>query len=363
MFVWTTCWVWSIALAAPQTVHDVEGATVEVGTPIRIQRSEKERHWFPHVAQMDPKRLTVTMSRAPDEINPQPVPSIYQITEDGGRTWAPPRIWPESGNSWTRLKDGTALWLSYLLTYQDETVARCRVGRSMDGVNYTWSDGTVYVAPNRFDHWEKGTASFVFHRAILERPDGGLLATMYGRFVGDASYRSILVRSTDGGTSWKWLSTIAYDPDIKGEGPCEPDLVQLADGDLFCMMRVNSAAPMYWTRSTDEGRSWCTPVRMPEEYAALSVDPDLLLLSNGMLACSAGRPNCHLMLSLDGKGTEWTRPVPVFLGPTTSYTSIVEVAPGEILYVHDVTSSGWESPKEGQFHEVRAVPVSIKLNR
>lgn len=352
--------VCGLMVAGPESVIDLGAVTVEIGAPVVIHKSDKERQWFPGVAQLEPKKLVVTIQRAADEINPDALASLFQVTEDGGRTWSEPRVWPEGGNSWVRLKDGTCLWLSYLLMFQSDTVAQCRVGRSKDGVNYTWSDETVDIAPNRFGHMEKGTASLVFHQSIVETPDGGLLATLYGRFAGDTSYRSVLAQSVDHGTTWKLLSTIAYDPTIPGEGPCEPSMVRLAHGDLFCMMRVESAKPMLWARSADNGKTWSPPKRMPEEYASLSVDPDLLILSNGILACSVGRPDCWLMLSLDGTGNEWTKPILVFHGPSTCYTHIREVAPGELLYIHDVTPAGWKEPTQGVFHEVRGVPVVIK---
>lgn len=362
MDVVSALYMCAMMMTRPETLVDLGEITVEIGTPIVVHKSDTERAWFPSVFQLQQKKLIVTIQRAEDDINPNALASLYRATEDGGRTWSEPHVWQEGGNSWVRLEDGTCLWLSYLLTFQSENVAKCRVGRSRDGVTYAWTDGAVDVAPYRFGHMKKGTASFVFHQSILEMPDESLLATLYGSFEDDASYRSIVVRSTDGGSTWNLLSTIAYDPTLQGEGACEPSMVRLANGELFCMMRVNSAKAMVWARSTDNGQTWSSLRRMPEEYASMSVDPDLIVLSNGMLACSAGRPDCWLTLSLDGTGTEWTRPVLIFQGPSTCYTTIREVAPNELLYVHDVTPAGWEKPKEGMFHEIRAVPISVRRN-
>lgn len=348
----------AVAFSVP-AVHDLGPATVETGEPVVVFKSDAHRVWFPSVLQLDAKTLVVNIGRAADEINPDAAESLRAISRDGGRTWTTPEPWTESGNSWARLKDGTCLWLSYLLIFQTEAAATCRVGRSKDGLEYVWADATVDLAPLKFAKAEKGTASLVFHQSILEMDDGSLLATMYGHATGDTSYRSVLLKSTDGGRTWGLLSTIAYDPSIEGEGPCEPSLVRLANGDLFCMMRVSSSRPMCFTHSTDSGLTWAPLTRMPETHANLSVDPDLVLLSDGVLACAAGRPDCWIMLSLDGQGREWSAPVKVYEGPTTAYSCIRETAPGELVYIHDVTPAGWETPKAGVFHEIRCVPITI----
>jgi hypothetical protein len=346
----------------PWRKYDLGDVVVKVGQSVAISRSDTGRQWFPSIAEFDCNSMVVSVQRAADEINPDAIRPVYMWTRDGGVTWSGPGTWTESGNSWTRLAGGTCLWLAYLLMYQSESVARCRVGRSRNGMDYAWSDGTVDIAPDAFSKAEKGTASIVVHRSIIELPDGRLLATMYGRFAGDQSDRSILVSSADGGTTWRLLSTIGHSPGAGGDLN-EPSAVRLANGELFCFVRSESRRPMYWARSGDDGRTWSSPQRMPDAYAALSVDPDLILLSDGMLACSAGRPGCHLMLSLDRQGEAWTRPVPVFEGPTTGYTSIRQVAPGRLMFVHDVIPAGWAEPQEGQFHEIRVVTIAISCKK
>jgi hypothetical protein len=349
-----------VAGKAAAATYDLGDVVIEVSDPVLLSKTDEGRHWFPGIVQLDRDNLIVSITRSADEINPDAIKSVRQSSKDGGRTWSEPEAWKEDGNSWLRLKDGTCLWLSYLLMYQSASVARLRIGRSRDGLAYTWAEGTVDVSPHKFSPAAKGTASIVVHRSILEMPDGALLATMYGRFAGDPLDRSILASSTDGGTTWKFLSTIGFDPNVGGEGLNEPCMVRLANGELFCFMRNVSGKPMYSARSTDGGKTWSPPQRMPDEYAALSVDPDLVLMSDGTPACSAGRPGCHVMFSLDGAGKTWTKPVTIFTGSSTSYTSIREVAPGRLFFLHDVTPAGWEVPKKGQFHEVRGAFVTLR---
>jgi len=118
---------------------------------------------------------------------------------------------------------------------------------------------------------------------------------------------------------------------------------------------------MHAVRSSDGGKSWTAPVKLAS-YTA-SVFPDLVLMSNGMLACSFGRPGCHLMFSVNGKGEQWTERATIFEGPSTCYTAIREVAPGKLLYVHDVVPAGWKKLASGQFNEIRGVFVTVMKTR
>ena len=332
---------------------------VHVGEPFVISKSTGH-HWFPTLKQVRPEHLFVGIWAAADAaMSEQAIHTVGVWTCDGGRTWGEPvsfRGKQAGGHSWIRRNDGTCVWLSYFTRTIDEKTATCNVGRSQDGRTYSWSEGKV-TFPQAVNAWKDGNSQMVFARSILQRSDGALLASMYGRFVGDKRYRSILVRSTDGGVNWQYFSTMAYDPNADGEGLCEPSVIELAGGDLFCIMRIGSGKPMYAVRSSDGGSTWTTPVRLGPHTA--SVFPDLVLMSNGILACSFGRPGCHLMFSVDGKGDRWTKRTTIFEGSSTSYTAIREVAPGRLLYVHDVVPAGWNQLKPGQFNEIRGVFVTV----
>jgi hypothetical protein len=65
-----------------------------------------------------------------------------------------------------------------------------------------------------------------------------------------------------------------------------------------------------------------------------SVCADLVMMSNGILACSYGRPCGNLMLSADG-GRTWTAHHNVTVAPGFNYAGIAEVRPGRLLYMHD----------------------------
>jgi len=186
---------------------------------------------------------------------------------------------------------------------------------------------------------------------MLELPDGRLLATLYGYFEGDTvpitgfkptegffKYRTLLVESRDQGASWSLVSTVAYDPSIGQESFCEPALLRLADGELICIMRTGyTHDPMYLCRSRDDGKTWTKPV----STGLRGVDPRLLLVSNGLVACAYGvkeyegnRRERRIMFSSDG-GRTWFHNTIVFAGYGGSYPDAIELEPGKLLYVYD----------------------------
>ena len=209
-----------------------------------------------------------------------------------------------------------------------------------------------------------GTASTPW-RNIVEMPDGALLATIEGNFhsdrvvpvghrnrdefPGDEPYklRTAIVRSTDNGESWDYVSTVARpteDDDAVGEGYGEPSFTLLDNGDLFCIMRSGNYTPLYSARSTDGGNTWEGPV-----YTGLErgLDPCLIKLADGRLLCCygvrypAGSPGgpgeegmgsalIRLAISEDGSGREWVETT-IGVGIGSSYPTIYEVEPNLIF--------------------------------
>lgn len=142
------------------------------------------------------------------------------------------------------------------------------------------------------------------------------------------------------------------------------------DGDIFCIMRTGSGEPLYQARSSDGGKTWSKP----EPTGAKGVDPDLIVLDDGTMACSYGRvqprkeiepsastyPNLSasmgncIMFSTDG-GATWTAHTKVYIGPSTGYTGIEEVRPNEILYAFDTLGYGWHP-----YNTIRVAAIEVR---
>lgn len=182
----------------------------------------------------------------------------------------------------------------------------------------------------------------LFMRSIVEAKDGALLAIMCGWFDTDINEspvkgqryrRSFLCRSADQGRSWEYYSTIAYKPNWGSEGWNEGSLRRLPDGNLIAAVRCGSDSsvwkdnPLCLFFSEDDGLTWSSPHRSGID----GVYPSLAVMSNGLLACSYGRPGAKIMFSMD-YGRTWINHTSISPERYSGYSWIVEVAPGELLY-------------------------------
>lgn len=271
--------------------------------------------------------------------------SMRWMSPDDGATWQKPDTLLVNGMG-TLLRDGRAVTLA------------CWGPKAN-------AEGAYPITSLFFDGGGKGalkkvsgllTMPFVmkphYHRSLIELPDGALIATIYGTKEGDKKYTSALIKTVDGGKTWHLLSVIAHSEEIGREGFCEPALVRLDNGDLFCALRVGG--PLHTTRSTDDGKTWSEP----KIVAPHGVDPALVLLSNGILALSYGRPDVSLILSVDGTGEAWTEPYVAYRGPGCHYTSLVEGINGDLLLFFG--QSGFNNtPGLGPLNMMRMARISL----
>ncbi len=191
----------------------------------------------------------------------------------------------------------------------------------------------------------------MYHARIVELTDGSLLFSTYGRFHKDApgyAYgsfrktkdRTFVMRSTDKGKTWRYLSTVAFDLWAKRRvlGFDEPEMVMLADGLLLCFLRADVewmdwSGPMYLSFSNDNGQSWCHA----ETITEFGVCPYAKVLDNGVIAVVYGRPGNNLMFSSD-RGQTWVGHFRIYDGPAAAdagnYCALEEVAPNQLLVVY-----------------------------
>ncbi len=303
------------------------------------------------------------------------------ISSDKGKTWKR-TTWPDDSACVAVLSDGTVLAMNYMKDVRKVAPGKFTYPRWISRDHWKNWEGPL-MTPVSIPQGTGGTGDDMhpfngplFWRSIIELPNGRLLATMYGYFEGDTvpitgfkptqgffKYRTMLVQSEDHGASWSLVSTVAYDPSIGQESFCEPALLRLPDGELLCMMRTGyTHDPMYLCRSQDDGRTWSKP----RSTGLRGVDPRLLLLGNGLVACAYGvkeyngsRRERRIMFSGDG-GRTWVHKTIVFAGYGGSYPDAIELEPGTILYVYD--ADGFKEPGQTNrpHNYLRLATVSLR---
>jgi len=357
---------------------------VSVGTSLIVSKS-KGWHWYPSIRRMKDDSLLLVFSIMADAL-PEDIVTPHHVmvrSTDRGKSWYFHRYlyFPTTvagdAHVCAQLSDGTILELPNNIHAISENEFYAPLWRSNDDgktfsgpydARVTLPEGVTKTIPAM----GRTLADVRFYRSIIEFDDGNLLASMYGRFNSDEGYRSFVVKSTDRGESWAYLSTIAYDPSVGTESFCEPVIALLPDGDILCIMRTGSGELLYQARSNDGGRTWSKP----ESTGAIGVDPDLIVLSDGTIACSYGRvqpeseieplasmyPNLHastgdhIMFSTDG-GVTWTDHTTVYAGPSTGYTGIEETHPNQVLYTFDTLGYGWQP-----YNTIRVVTIEVRKN-
>ncbi|MSP11994.1 MAG: exo-alpha-sialidase [Chloroflexi bacterium] len=358
--------VWAAANMSNSLPHQDKGKgqpmpelKITVGEPRTISSSDSF-HWFPTILyRLKDGSLLLGFSVTPDEIagdQARGQPHALLKSMDGGANWFLLRTSQGSLDASLpvgQLDDGphgTLLgnMMFVFMKYSGELYTL--EWRSRDG-GVTWQ-GPQEV-PIRFppgliqpaDPQPPGRhiADFFLEGHIIQLPDGDLLCAADGRFTGDTQYRVCLLRAGATEPGWSYVSTIAA-PDTDTRDFTEPALLRLPDGSLLCILRttMSVASPMYQAKSTDGGQTWSHPISLPVN----GVRPRLVLMQNGVIACSYGRishpPSLgdQIIFSMDG-GETWTVPTTIYHGPSTGYTSMAEVSPGELLYAYDALGFGW----------------------
>ena len=267
----------------------------------------------------------------------------------------------------TLCRPGLFLALGQDLEYESLGIYHAPMWRSADDLETIEETTSVFRIPDGPRRKRKRYEWYGIYtwRSILEMPDGSLLAAIEGNFhsdrvvpighrnreefPGDEPYklRTAVVRSTDGGESWDYVSTVAApteDDDAVGEGYGEPSIVMLDNGQLYCIMRSGNYTPLYGAWSSDNGETWEGPV-----YTGLErgLDPCLIKLADGRLLCcygvryppgSPGGPGesgmgeaiIKLAISEDGAGRDWVETT-IGEGIGSSYPTIIEVEPNLIF--------------------------------
>lgn len=181
--------------------------------------------------------------------------------------------------------------------------------------------------------------------APIELPDGSILMGIIGYSpAGDKGNRAaVMIRSTDQGKTWSYLSTMANDPGGKLGGFMEPGIVRTKAGRIVTGLRNHGTDhAIYITYSDDAGKTWA-PVK---QTAMIGHPVDLIELKDGRLMATYGiRPGRHTTpggvracFSRD-QGETWDIQTEVairsdFMNWDIGYPESIQVADGRVLTVY-----------------------------
>jgi len=180
--------------------------------------------------------------------------------------------------------------------------------------------------------------------APIELPDGSIVMGMIGKNPkADAKdTSSIMVRSTDQGKTWKFLSKMASDPGGKLGGFMEPGIVRTKTGRIVAGLRNHGPDQAIWvTHSDDDGKTW-SPV---QKTGMIGHPTDLIQLSDGRLMASYGirtphtRPTGVRACFSSDNGATWDLATEVqlrndFGNWDVGYPESLEFADGRVLTVY-----------------------------
>ena len=178
-------------------------------------------------------------------------------------------------------------------------------------------------------------------------PDGAAWIAAYGHRMEDGrvwdSWGAMLLRSEDHGKTWNLAGQIPYEPTAedkndpaKWDGFSEPAITFFPDGSLFSVLRTCDVTaenrPLYWSRSTDQGKSWSQP-RVFDRYG---VWPNFVRLENGTTLLSFGRPGDFIRASRDPAGLKWSKKLTILdaTSPGCSNAGIAPIGPDTALVVY-----------------------------
>lgn len=309
-------------------------------------------------APVNPSPLKVTISKAwdiPREDVPHTRPYLYDMgkglllmsvaqgsdflyepygllkSTDAGKTWTPISGLDKlvtTPQSVLRRPDGSILGASRWTWLQDDgSVLGKTVHLDADATKFTMTDNRI-VLPKQYSNEVKGD-HLIVERHIFNDDDGGATMVVWSRKLVPISggrkgteRMSHLVKTTDNGKTWNYVSTI-------GPGG-EPAVARLSPTEMTAVIRGARSSCMTQVFSHDGGKTWSAPVTLEEGKVA----PDLVLMSNGVLACSYGRPASCIMFSLD-QGKTWCSHHVVSDRVRFNYCAIREISPGRLLFIHD----------------------------
>jgi hypothetical protein len=303
--------------------------TITVSEPWPLNVEEKNTESRPYLYDMGQGLLLTSNPQGSDALLE---PYIVRRSTDAGKTWQAVPGTEQNSDSpqeLVRLADGRILGPSRWTHLQpDGSLTGKTTILDAKSETFTMHESTITL-PAEFMPAKSGEV-LIFERNIWAEKESSVTAVAWSRTnQRDAQKRFVvtrhthLLRSTELGKTWTHIAHVG----LGGE----PAVVRLSDSEWLAVTRPDAHMSNFLQhRSLDGGKTWKFERTLEEG----SVMPDLVLMSNGVLACSYGRPVSNLMFSLNG-GRTWRDHRVISDRANFNYTAIREISPGRLLYMHD----------------------------
>jgi sialidase-1 len=226
-------------------------------------------------------------------------------SKDGGKTWGQRQVisaikdLDEREGCGIQLKDGTivvGVFYNDLYKHDGTYDWENRVQKTADAGN-RYLGAHIITSKDNGHTWSKAnfidTKGMPFNNvegptdAPIEMPDGSLVMGIIGYALDgdDANHAAVMIRSTDKGKTWKYLSTMASDPGGKLGGFVEPGIVRTKTGRIIAGLRNGAPEGAIWmTYSDDNGKTW-----VPAWKTEMIGHPvDLIQLRDGRIMATYG---------------------------------------------------------------------------
>ena len=310
-----------------------------------------------------------------DDIPSAPQTNGVVTSVDGGETFgghhagiqAPPAFALE-------LRDGRVLSYGFVPTARTDTAGATHLTLAVDasvdhGETWQSSNATVTVPT-----MTGGLGRVSGHP--IELADGTILLPFYTDYTTEpGGYCAELLASSDGGHTFVRRASIGR-PGVAGTQYPEPDIVQLQDGSLYSVFRHQVGAnlsPLLFARSNDLGMTWSTPAPVLIAFDGappaprVGINPQLMLMPNGVLVLSSGRNDNFVAVSTDPTHVAWTAQVTYVNYPAASTafgpdirrvhgssgnTGIVAVDANRLVHFGDNCANGWGCPASDSHYTV-----------
>ena len=359
---------------------------VRLSDPVVVSVAPEPESWgffqFPKIARLSDGTICATWHMLADSILSYGKPDLGSaFSPDGGKTWNPSRGVSETGGG-LLLPNGDQIKVITPLALKATEIelpkpigAGSHTYEKSKLILYRLQDLPPSLRGVYLSRLRRGERKWVSEPAALDDPQalryslGGLLPVLFwgdlqvsfdgsifaGIYPGyglrddgsaDPKCGVFFYRSADQGHSWRIQGRITYQPDMGADpqgnrrmGFTEPAFEILADGTFLCVMRTTDGiglGPLTASHSSDQAATWTRP----EVIARRGVLPRLLLLANGVLVLSAGRPGVQLRFCPDGQGKAWTSAFEMLPYGTESdqvscgYTGLLATGPDRFILIY-----------------------------